>query len=299
MNVMKLFDVHKGYDTTGLLGVEIEVEGGNLPRHLRHWNREHDGSLKGGIEFVLKRPMSLLGVRQAILEMKKSIKYNSSHIKDSVRAGVHVHVNMQKESKEQLFNTIVMWAIFEDILLTRCGKYRKGNLFCLPLSKSDNVVRALRKFARVGASASLLNSEDYRYCALNVCSLRRYGSLEFRALRTSPDLEVTYQWAKLLLNMKRVACTYKNPIAILEELEEKGIKAMYRKVFGKSADFLGKQVGLEHKCSEGVLTASCIAYASKWAVRKEVLVDKVVADEAPIMKEIVDLQAFIDAVKGE
>ena len=270
MAVMKLFKVPPHNATLGELGVEIEAEGYHLPQYnIPSWHREHDGSLNNGVEYVLRQPMKLMGVRVAILELSAAVKKSRARVDSTIRTGVHVHVNMQKATKAQLFNMIVMWAIFEEVLLDRCGIGRKGNLFCLPLRKADNVISIMRMVAEDSAYADSMDNDQYRYCAVNVVSLHKFGSLEFRALRTSADMNVTYHWAKLLLNMKKVACAYKNPMHILDELDRDGVYAMYRKVFHKSLDFLGTQVGLVRKVNKGMMTANTIAYASDWVAETE------------------------------
>jgi hypothetical protein len=270
MNVMRLFNVSPIVKTYGEIGIEIEVEGTCFPYRIPHWKREHDGSLHGGVEFVLRKPLTLLGARIAMKEMTSHMSHSS--IRDSVRAGVHVHLNCQNMTKVQVFNTIIMWALFEEVLLNKCGVCRKGNLFCVPLGKSDNVISFLRDLADDDGYAPQVDNDDYRYCAINIVALRKYGSLEFRAMRTSADMDNTYQWAKLLHYMKKVACTYKNPMHILDELESKGVYKMFVKVFAKSLPFLGRQVGLVQNVNKCLMTANTIAYASDWDAETDVTV---------------------------
>jgi hypothetical protein len=265
MNVMKLFNVREGNKTRGALGVEIEVEGTNLPRDTKLWGGEYDGSLLGNSrEYVLRTPLSLLGVYNAIKEIGKAFKDGESVINDSVRAGVHVHVNMQDSTKNELFNFIVLYAIFEDVLLKRCGKFRKGNLFCLPLSSSDNVWGMMMKAAGDSRYLGEFDNDNYRYCALNVVSLHKYGSLEFRAMRTPKAMGGVYQWAKLLLSMKKFSAKYDNPMQIINTLDSLGVNNFYDEVFGEFTGYLGEQKGLRKRTQDGVMVAKAIAYSSDW-----------------------------------
>lgn len=271
MNVMKLFKVSELLKTDGELGVEVEVEGRRLPQHSKLWKGEYDGSLKydHSREFVLRKPLTLLGVYQAVKELGQEFKDNRTVVDDSIRAGVHVHVNMQDSTKNELFNLITLWAVFEDVLLDRCGAYRKGNLFCYPLSRSDNVWEVMMKAG--GDSRYLHNfaSDEYRYCAINVASLHKYGSLEFRAMRTPRNVSEIYQWAKLLLSMKKFSAKFDNPIHMLNKLDEVGIDKFYDMVFKGFDNYLTRSKDLGKRINDGYLIANAIAYSSDWVVECE------------------------------
>jgi len=232
MDVMKLFNVYVGCKTDGELGVEVEVEGSNLPYESARWEGEEDYSLNGNSrEFVLRKPSTLLGVYQAVKELSLLFAEKGTVVNDSIRAGVHVHVNMQDSTKAELFNFIVLWSIFEDVLLDRCGVYRKGNLFCYPLSRSDNVWNIMMKAAGDNRYLHNFQSDEYRYCAINVVSLHKYGSLEFRAMRTPRNVGDVYQWAKLLLTMKKASAKFDNPIHLVESLAEVGVDKFYATLY--------------------------------------------------------------------
>lgn len=271
MNVMKLFNVRRACKTSGELGVEVECEGSNLPFESHRWNGEYDGSLLDGEsrEYVLKKPLSLLGVYQAIKELDNLFTDCKVKLKDSVRAGVHVHVNMQDSSKAQLFNLITLWAVFEDVLLDRCGAYRKGNLFCYPLSRSDNVFNIMMKAAEDSGQLRYFSSDQYRYCAVNVVSLSKYGSLEFRAMRTPRNVTDVYQWAKLLLRMKTFSAEFANPREMIDCINDIGVDAFYADVFEGFEDYLTHKTDLAKQVNEGLMVASAIAYSSDWEEEAE------------------------------
>ena len=281
MDVMKLFDVRECCKTSGLLGVEIEVEGSKIPNDSVSWFGEYDGSLDYGSsrEFVLRKPLSLLGVYNAVKELNLLFVKKGTVIRDSIRAGVHVHVNMQDSTKNELFNFIVLWAVFEDVLLDRCGVYRKGNLFCYPLSRSDNVFGIMMGAANDSNLLYNFRSDEYRYCAINVASLHKYGSLEFRAMRTPRNVTDVYQWAKLLLTMKRFSAKFANPIHLIEHLNDVGIDEMYKKAFKGFENYLTPKPDLAKQVNDGLMIASAIAYASDW-------VDKPIDKPAPMVWDL-------------
>ena len=99
----------------GDFGVEVEVEATSfdtMPR-LNCWKSVHDGSLRGeSAEFVFRNPLPL---DKTIGEVVKLYSYlKECGIKDSGRAGVHVHVNVNTLTVVQLLNLIAMWMIVEE-----------------------------------------------------------------------------------------------------------------------------------------------------------------------------------------
>ena len=123
---------------SGDIGVEIEVEGIGIPAARKYWSNEEDGSLKGeSREFVLKEPSTLEGVKDALGYLDALYTANETTVHDSVRAGVHIHINCQKLTMTQLYNFMVVYLILENVLVKWCGNYRQGNLFCLKASDAE------------------------------------------------------------------------------------------------------------------------------------------------------------------
>lgn len=203
---------------TGDLGVEQEVEGVNLP-HLDTavWRSERDHSLRGECkEYVMRNPMTLEETKTAVNELLNHFQGGNSQFVESVRAGVHVHLNVQEINVVELYNLIFLYYCVEDILLDFCGPTRKGNLFCLGLSHSeytaDVIGNALKR-----KDLTVFSDEVIRYSALNLCSLSKYGSVEFRAMRSANDVQLINTWCEIIHNLRDVACSYNNPKEILEE----------------------------------------------------------------------------------
>lgn len=60
--VMQWFGIREDFAAKGDVGIEIEVEGKNLPKHFeKYWRVEADGSLRGedNAEYVLEKPSPL------------------------------------------------------------------------------------------------------------------------------------------------------------------------------------------------------------------------------------------------
>ena len=270
MGVVKCFDLPNRKITNGDLGIEIEVEGVNLPHRIgKYWGVEYDGSLQGeAYEYVLSKPLKSAGVSDAMAYLKRSFDETNATINDSVRCGVHVHVNVQKLSIPELYNFITLYSLFEGVLLDFCGVGRDGNLFCLPLNKSPLLIRALRNCAN-GNDFGELYSDEYRYCAMNVKSLWQYGSLEFRALRGGPNLNKVERWAMFLLHLRELACSFENPVQLVECASMLGYKGFFDECVGGYEDLFTNCVNVSKKLKQGARGAFPIAFSRVWDEPKE------------------------------
>lgn len=210
-NVFNLQGVVKGD-----LGVEIEVEGRNLPQAPTGWRGERDGSLRGeSLEYVLRKPESLEQVGYRINRLKRAFSEVNGSIDDSVRAGVHVHVNVRHLTIPKLANFMAAYLVLEELLLKHCGEFREGNLFCLRSCDAEYLLYYLSCYLKPDRIRLLGNDDVVRYSAMNVCALPRYGSLEFRALRTPQNLDKVTAWSSVLFRLREVAEDYENPQELL------------------------------------------------------------------------------------
>ena len=198
----KLITILRNYnvpETDGDIGVEIEVEGENLPQPnedclLRNftnfWNIVKDGSLRGEAwEYVFKRPASRETYKRVLSYFTQQMEDKGSRFHDSVRAGIHIHINVQNLTVKELFNFLVTYYIMEEYIINRCGEGRQGNLFCLRSQDAPYILFSLYRAFRDN-SCQEIATDLVRYSSLNVISLFKYGSLEFRALRTTPDMKI-------------------------------------------------------------------------------------------------------------
>src|SRR3990172_9397067 len=104
--------------TAGDVGVEIEVEGRNLPYTEKYWKREADGSLRGpeNAEYVLRKPATLTQLKMALKSLAIDYRASEAKVDESVRAGVHVHVNVQHMNMVEVYNFITLYLILEELL---------------------------------------------------------------------------------------------------------------------------------------------------------------------------------------
>ena len=88
------------------IGIEIEMEGRHLnlpPSSIPLWEKENDGSLRGeSIEYKLKQPLPLSKIDHAFKQLTKSAKDNEAKFNPSLRCGIHVHINCQDLTENQV-----------------------------------------------------------------------------------------------------------------------------------------------------------------------------------------------------
>jgi hypothetical protein len=286
--VMQWFALAKKYKTDGDVGIEIEVEGERLPHAEKFWRNEEDGSLRGPEtrEYVLDKPMTLKEARVALAYLDAQYKVCDSKVYDSVRAGVHVHINVQKLNMIELYNFMTLYIILEEVLVKWCGPHREGNLFCLRTCDADYLLVRLQVAAETKRFGDLV-SDNLRYASMNVKALGTYGSLEFRAMRGTRDLDLIYKWAEVLLNLREVAKGYENPYKIIERFSVGQAKGFLQ-------DMLGDDVkhficdGYEGMLIDGMRRAQDIAYCVDWSDYHEVAKKLIGELEFPLGTEFPD-----------
>jgi hypothetical protein len=223
--------------TDGDLGVEIEVEGENLPAVFENgWKTEDDGSLRGGLEYVFEGPCSLPEVKNRLVYLKKRFKDYKAAPKFSFRTSVHVHLNVQQLTYNQLLNVIYTYLLIEEPLMNLCGEERKGNRFCLRLADAEGMLDSLNKlFGGDEKSLQRIQNNKMRYAAINIEALGKYGSLEFRAMKGNMDTDKIVMWCNSLLRVREFASKFANPTEIYNTYIKEDAKQFFSSVLGDCA----------------------------------------------------------------
>lgn len=273
--------------TDGDIGLEIEVEGNRLPRAIAGWRFEHDGSLRGAdsAEYVLANPMSLEGVSKCLAKLEEAYVLGKSKVDDSVRAGVHVHINCQKLSLVQLVNFMTLYMVMENVLVRFCGEGREGNLFCLRVSDAEYLQNYITN-AIQNRHLRDFHSDNIRYSSMNLKALGDYGSLEFRAMRSTRDLSRIYSWVEVLYNLREIAKEYVSPTEIIGNFSADGPIRFLQNHLGEHFGLITKGINQKELVAmlfEGMRNAQDIAYCinnwEAWDQPKKKLVGGLQFDE--------------------
>lgn len=182
------------------VGIEVEMEfnpglrAGDIPpthellltgKAGNSWTTHNDGSLRAGIEFVTAYPIPITDVRASVATLLTKVKnVNFSH-----RTSVHSHFNVQNMTLLQVSSAVLGWWVFEECVLQLVDPKRRGNQFCLPWTLAEGQVRTFVTDMKEGAHFSYFNADGYKYSAMNLANIPRMGTMEFRALEGTKDVD--------------------------------------------------------------------------------------------------------------
>lgn len=266
---------YTGNDYKGEVGLEVEVEGHNLLKELpSYWKNPGDGSLRGeSAEYVLIQPCQRKSVKRFLQYLKDRLDKHKSVINESLRTSVHVHLNMSSHTMVQVYNLIVLYLIFEDLLTNIAGPNRVGNMFCLRARDAEYFIDVLANIARTRKFGTergeTADADRLRYTAINICSVTKFNSLEFRALRGTVDPDIITDWVGLLLALKDAALAYTKPDDILADLSKLGVQNFLRKIFPTNHKRFSQQDNWEQTIWAAARLVQNVAYASDWVQTEE------------------------------
>lgn len=176
-----------------LLGVELEIEAvrnaedlvENLPIQVTT-----DGSLRNnGYEFITQ-PINLSTLKWALEIFFKRGKFTEESY--SERTSVHVHANCQDLTKDEVYSILLTYQVFERLLYAWCGGDRDKNIFCVPWNQTNLPNLVLRS----KALDKLKNWQ--KYTGLNILPLTSKGTIEFRHMAGTNDLNKIVKWCELI-----------------------------------------------------------------------------------------------------
>lgn len=242
-------------DNNAFLGIEIELE------HLRHfggsfrdklyqaglWTLTEDGSLRDhGLEFIMQtrggEPLKGADVIRALDTFKAVMSEYIGHYDDppscSSRTSIHVHVDVRDLDFPSLKKFILLYLVFEKIFFNWSSPDRYCNAYCRSTEIHYDV---LERFAQIlemddAAHQKAIRSisSGNKYDAMNVLSIRKRGSIEFRMMGGTYDTERILKWVNMLLAM-RIAAQDDNLILdeFPEHMSQRGLPNLIDQVFGK------------------------------------------------------------------
>lgn len=255
-----------------LVGVEVEVEGLDveLQRHIplgfgKYWNLVHDGSLRnGGVEFVLKNPLSGKDLVDSLINLERRIKEEGWNPKMSDNTSVHVHLDVRNLSRDELRNLVILYTIFEKALFNYAGPDRRDNIFCTSFGDSQGIIELLAKQFDSSDDMFHINLGNFqKYSSCNLHAIADHGSLEFRNHEGEFKTVRLLRWINILLSMhKYVTMKRIVPVNISGEISQIGIGRFTKMVFGKFSNFL-EYDELEEGVLDGIRLVQDLVYIDK------------------------------------
>lgn len=221
--IREIFDLRKA---AGQYGIEVEVEGEGLvpmlPGAKCPWRTEHDGSLRGHYpdqccEYVLDKPIPWGRVKLSLEVLKEQLD-KAEKVNFNYRTSVHVHYNVQEFTTVQTMNLIYTYTLLESMLMNFCGEGRVNNRFCLRVRDAEGIIPILQEAFSTNLNSFLrLDENKARYSSLNICAIKKYGSVEFRGMQGTADIERLLTWITAIDNLGTFAKNQESPSSIYNE----------------------------------------------------------------------------------
>lgn len=261
----KVIDIFKVGDVGGEVGVEIEVEGLRLPTPEHYWRKDKDGSLLEGksAEYVLHIPLHREEALVAIDYLFKLFDISNSDLFDSIRTGVHVHLNVQKMEWVEVMTFLTLYFVLEELLIKYCGDSREGNLFCLRARDAKALIPYLTAVMNT-KDLRYLREDNIRYASVNLKALGDYGSLEFRAMRSPNNAKDIKDWINILLQVKDASSSFKSPVDVISMVSKKGYAKFAHDCLGECIKFFKDVKGVDELIRNGIDNAQDLAYLIDW-----------------------------------
>lgn len=276
----------------GDIGIEIEVEGKRLPcvsmsiqdykegaPFKKFWLYHPDGSLRGeeNGEYVLVKPIKFDQVPEALEALWRLFEACKTKLDDSNRTSTHVHLNVQQFHTNRLTSLMALYIIFEEVLTAWCGDHRVGNLFCLRAKDAPGMLHAIKALINLDFAGGI--SDQLHYSGMNVNALNKYGSLEFRSLRGTQDVETILQWCNVLRRLYDLSADFKDPREICYLFSGNGPVAFFENILGDCAPYIRSGVPMSEteirqSMYEGIRLAQDICYCRDWSLFEEVKLSK-------------------------
>ena len=255
-----------------MVGVELELEG-IAPTFKfsgsNYWEVKEDGSLRDindgetSKELVFSVPLCGYDLTKALSILKHTLDKQKKKPVTSPRCSTHIHIDVRELTFNKLLNFLVLYTIVERPLYHYCGNSRENNNFCLPFYKAEGAIfsHISSKDMLSGANelvASVLSNK--RYSGLNICALKLFGSVEFRHLPGTVDVDKITQWINILMCIKKAAIEYNGQLQLIPKtFSEKGIENNVKEIFKNYYQYI-TYPELEYDVLQGIRQAQDILY---------------------------------------
>lgn len=187
-----------------LFGMEVEVE--NVPDPIircqkqPYWTITTDNSLRDyGFEFITP-PLRADQFEGALKQLNYSLPNNCRF---TPRTSVHVHMNVRDLNIEQINSLILIYTVMEGVLFNWVGT-RKDNVFCIPIIDTDYVQNYI---TFVNDPRDMVESWN-KYTAFNMLPVCTKGTVEFRHMYGTANVNVLLKWINILSKLKQFAKKY-------------------------------------------------------------------------------------------
>lgn len=234
-----------------MVGIEVEIEnadGGRMELNAA-WQVTDDGSLRNGGREFITRPVKARDTPILLTHLFRQY-LNTENCCFSPRTSVHVHLNVQDFEYDQLFSFVSLYSMFEKYLFQFVGRGRKNNIYCVPISESSLITNLIEK--NPGRDWS-------KYTSLNLLPVATQGTVEFRHMHGTADVQKLCQWIGMITRLKSYVKSQntKELRVLISSLSDKtDIFSLAAAVFGEYADLLKLDNDFDVGPAKIILTSS-------------------------------------------
>lgn len=193
------------FEGTGLTNWDRALVETEFAKPLSKWYSPHnDGSLRGrdAIELVFTKPLQAPHAWSAVetlLDTATNHKFDVNR-----RTGLHIHLNVGNLELSHFQNLLRIYTLYEPAVYTAAGDQRSGSIFCIPWFRDMHLSSVVGKIITMGGNLQLARNFG-KYSGLNLKPISNFGSVEFRHLRNTLDLNKQRHWLNLILVMYSMA----------------------------------------------------------------------------------------------
>lgn len=180
-------------------GIPAKIELYENP-HVPHWTIGSDDSIQGEDAIELRSPV-LTGI-EGLSQVKRVLTlldYVEAKVNDT--CGVHAHLFIEDFTGANTLALLRLYAKFESVIDGLVDVSRRGdnNIHCRSLMRDDNLawISSLDKSGNARAVEVVMNYNNLfrsRKDKVSLCSYLKYGTVEFRHLGATLDINDIQNW---------------------------------------------------------------------------------------------------------
>lgn len=198
-----------------MVGLELEIENWNpdVTRAFGGFTFTDDGSLRPssdgiGIE-AISRPVQAKHVEKLLTAFFRKFDIKEGNYTE--RCSTHVHVNVDVLTYQQLSSICLLYQTVESLLFNFVGGDRENNIFCVPWNQCSLSYKVVSKIENIEEGDEIPFRRWQKYSALNLIPVHNQGTIEFRHMVGTCNVEKLMQWINLILCMVKYSIEHSLP----------------------------------------------------------------------------------------
>jgi hypothetical protein len=252
------------------------------------WSLERDGSLRPADwswEFISKP----LPMEYALAEMTALFaKFDFQDSNYSDRTSVHVHTNVVDFTQAQIASLALVYTVFEDVLFhyanhhkekTEYGYCRDTGVYCIPWNQCRMNVEFVRKMFNDPKSAV---KNWQKYTALNMLPIATQGTVEWRHMHGTNDMEKLKTWFNLIGSIMAFAkkVDFDDVVKTIQSLND--TSAYQQFFYSVLQNYLPYNESYAHCMAEGVMHAKYGLINKDVKLEKKVTIDDLLEEQIAV-----------------